>query len=147
MRGATDPRDPAGALTDLLLSLNMPDFAVPADPERRSAMLRSELASRRVLIILDDVASASQVAPLMPGTGASAVVVTSRNRLMDLAGADSMPLDTFDDGEASELLHRVAGAGRVDSKSAGRRGDPLGLREPAAGDPDRRFAAWRSGPI
>jgi DNA-binding SARP family transcriptional activator len=118
MRGATQPRDSGGALTDLLLSLNIPDFAVPADPERRSAMLRSELASRRVLIVLDDVASARQVAPLMPGTGASAVVVTSRNRLMDLAGADSTPLDTFDDGEAAELLQRVAGVGRVDSKSA-----------------------------
>lgn len=118
MRGATDPRDPAGALTDLLLSLNMSDSAVPADPERRSAALRSELASRRVLIILDDVAAASQVAPLMPGTGASAVVITSRNRLMDLAGADSVPLDTFDDGEAAELLRRIAGAGRVDSSSS-----------------------------
>ncbi|NEA35988.1 BTAD domain-containing putative transcriptional regulator [Streptomyces sp. SID13031] len=118
MRGATEPRDPAAALTDLLLSLNMSDSAVPADPERRSAALRSELASRRVLIVLDDVAAASQIAPLMPGTGASAVVITSRNRLMDLAGADSTPLDTFDDGEAAELLRRVAGAGRVDTDSA-----------------------------
>ncbi|GAA0950043.1 BTAD domain-containing putative transcriptional regulator [Kribbella koreensis] len=118
MRGATEPRDPAAALTDLLLSLNMPDSAVPADPERRSATLRSELASRRVLIVLDDVAAASQIAPLMPGTGASAVVITSRNRLMDLAGADSTPLDTFDDGEAAELLRRVAGVGRVDTNSA-----------------------------
>ncbi|WBQ05874.1 AfsR/SARP family transcriptional regulator [Kribbella sp. CA-293567] len=118
MRGATDPRDPTAALTDLLLSLNLPDSAVPADPDRRSAALRSELASRRVLIVLDDVAAASQIAPLMPGTGASAVVITSRNRLMDLAGADSTPLDTFDDGEATELLRRVAGAGRVDTNSA-----------------------------
>ncbi|MGW6280919.1 AfsR/SARP family transcriptional regulator [Kribbella sp. NPDC055071] len=117
MHGATQPRDPAAALTDLLLSLNLPDFAIPTDPERRSAMLRSELASRRVLIILDDVATSGQVTPLMPGTGASAVVVTSRNRLMDLAGADSMPLDTFDDGEATALLESVAGAGRVDRSS------------------------------
>ncbi|MEV5960256.1 BTAD domain-containing putative transcriptional regulator [Kribbella sp. NPDC051952] len=117
MHGATQPRDPAAALTDLLLSLNLPDYAVPTDPERRSAMLRSELASRRVLIILDDVATAGQVTPLMPGTGASAVVVTSRNRLMDLAGADSMPLDTFDDREATALLESVAGAGRVDRTS------------------------------
>ncbi len=114
MHGATQPRDPAAALTDLLLSLNLPDYAIPTDPERRSAMLRSELASRRVLIILDDVATAGQVTPLMPGTGASAVVVTSRNRLADLAGADSLPLDTFDDGEAAALLESVAGAGRVD---------------------------------
>jgi DNA-binding SARP family transcriptional activator/DNA-binding transcriptional ArsR family regulator len=117
MHGATQPRDPAAALTDLLLSLNLPDFAIPTDPERRSAMLRSELASRRVLIILDDVAAAGQVTPLMPGTGASAVVVTSRNRLMDLAGADSMPLDTFDDREAAMLLSSVAGSGRIDASS------------------------------
>ncbi|MEU4606756.1 BTAD domain-containing putative transcriptional regulator [Kribbella sp. NPDC023972] len=117
MHGATQPRDPAAALTDLLLSLNLPDYAIPTDPERRSAMLRSELASRRVLIILDDVATASQVTPLMPGTGASAVVITSRNRLMDLAGADSLPLDTFDDVEAATLLELVAGAGRVDRTS------------------------------
>jgi DNA-binding SARP family transcriptional activator len=116
MHGATQPRDPAAALTDLLLSLNLPDFAIPTDPERRSAMLRSELASRRVLIILDDVATAGQVAALMPGTGASAVVVTSRNRLMDLAGA-STPLDTFDDHEAAGLLASVAGAGRIDPSS------------------------------
>ena len=115
MHGATQPRDPAAALTDLLLSLNLPDFAIPTDPERRSAMLRSELASRRVLIILDDVATARQITPLMPGTGASAVVVTSRNRLMDLAGADSLPLDTFDDREAADLLSSVAG--RVDPSS------------------------------
>ncbi|TCO41582.1 DNA-binding SARP family transcriptional activator [Kribbella antiqua] len=118
MHGATQPRDPAAALTDLLLSLNLPDYAIPTDPERRSAMLRSELASRRVLIILDDVATAGQVSPLMPGTGASAVVITSRNRLMDLAGADSLPLDTFDDGEAAALLELVAGTGRVDRGSS-----------------------------
>ncbi|MEU8224390.1 BTAD domain-containing putative transcriptional regulator [Kribbella sp. NPDC048915] len=117
MHGATHPRDPAAALTDLLLSLNLPDTAIPTDPERRSAMLRSELASRRVLIILDDVAGASQVTPLMPGTGASAVVVTSRNRLMDLAGADSTPLDTFDDHEATGLLSSVAGPDRIDPTS------------------------------
>ena len=114
MRGATQPRDPAGALHDLLRSLNIPDSAVPPDPDRRSAALRSELASRRVLIVLDDVSTASQVVPLMPGTGASALVITSRSRLTDLAGAESIPLDTFDHDEASELLHRVAGADRFE---------------------------------
>lgn len=113
MRGATQPRDAAGALADLLQSLDVPDSAVPADPDRRSAALRSELASRRVLIILDDVASAGQVTPLMPGTGASAVVVTSRSRLTDLGGAVSVPLDTFADDEAAELLRRVAGGDRI----------------------------------
>ncbi|MFC0627208.1 AfsR/SARP family transcriptional regulator [Kribbella deserti] len=117
MRGATQPRDPASALHDLLRSLDIPDSAVPADPDRRSAALRSELASRRVLIVLDDVGAASQVVPLMPGTGASALVVTSRSRLTDLAGADVIALDTLDHEEASELLRRVAGKDRIDSDS------------------------------
>lgn len=115
MRGATQPRDPAGALHDLLRSLDIPDSAVPSDPDRRSAALRSELASRRVLIVLDDVRTASQVVPLMPGTGASALVVTSRSRLTDLAGADVIALDTLDHDEASELLQRVAGKDRIDA--------------------------------
>lgn len=118
MRGATQPRDPAGALFDLLRSLDIPDSAVPSDPERRSAALRSELASRRVLIILDDVAAASQVLPLLPGTGASALVITSRRRLTDLAGADSVTLDVLDAAEATELLRRVAGIDRVNGDAA-----------------------------
>jgi DNA-binding SARP family transcriptional activator len=113
MRAATQPRDPGGALHDLLRSLDVPDSAVPADPDRRSAALRSELASRRVLIILDDVGSASQVLPLLPGTGESALVITSRRRLTDLAGADSVPLDVLEAADAGELLRRVAGPDRV----------------------------------
>ena len=109
MRGATQPRDPGGALHDLLRSLDVPDSAVPADPERRSAALRSELASRRVLMIMDDVGSAGQVLPLLPGTGASALVITSRSRLTDLPGADSLGLDLLDTTQAIELLRRVAG--------------------------------------
>jgi DNA-binding SARP family transcriptional activator len=115
MRAATQPRDPAGALHDLLRSLDVPDSAVPADPDRRSAALRSELASRRVLIVLDDVGSASQVLPLLPGTGASALVITSRRRLTDLSGADSVPLDVLESDDAAALLRQVAGKDRVDS--------------------------------
>ncbi len=111
MRGATQPRDPAGALFDLLRSLDVADSAVPLDPERRSAALRSELASRRVLIVLDDVAAASQVLPLMPGTGASALVITSRRMLPDLPGADTIQLDVLDDAEATDLLRRLSGIG------------------------------------
>ncbi|HEY3003188.1 MAG TPA: BTAD domain-containing putative transcriptional regulator [Kribbellaceae bacterium] len=118
MRASSQPREPSGALHDLLRSLDVPDSAVPADPERRSAALRSELASRRVLILLDDVGSASQVLPLLPGTGESALVITSRRRLTDLAGADSVPLDVLDAADAAALLSLVAGPGRVDGDDA-----------------------------
>jgi tetratricopeptide (TPR) repeat protein len=115
MRSATQPRDSGGALHDLLRSLDVPDTAVPADPDRRSAALRSELASRRVLMILDDVGSAGQVLPLLPGTGASALVITSRSRLTDLPGADSLGLDLLDTAQATELLRRVAGNRQLDN--------------------------------
>ena len=115
MRGATEPRDPAGALFDLLRGLDVPESAVPSDPERRSAALRSELASRRVLIVLDDVATASQVLPLLPGTGASALVITSRRMLTELTGADCVRLDVLGSEDAAALLRRFAGAGRDDA--------------------------------
>lgn len=118
MRGATEPRDPAGALFDLLRGLDVPESAVPSDPERRSAALRSELASRRVLIVLDDVTAASQVLPLLPGTGASALVITSRRMLTELTGADCVRLDVLGTDEAAALLRRYAGPGRDDDGPA-----------------------------
>lgn len=108
MRATSRHRDPADALYALLASLDVPDLAVPRDLDRRAALLRSELAARRVLIILDDVASAAQVAALLPGTGATALVVTSRRRLSDLVGATRIRLDVMGDEQAARLLRAAA---------------------------------------
>lgn len=113
MRATTRPRDPTGALHALLHGLGVPELAIPKETDRRAAMLRSELANRRVLIILDDVESAAQAAPLLPGTGASALVMTSRRRLTDLTGPDRIRLDVLADDPALRLLE-VAAAGHIE---------------------------------
>ncbi|WSR66606.1 tetratricopeptide repeat protein [Streptomyces sp. NBC_01198] len=79
-------------------------------------MYRSLLAERRVLVLLDNAASAGQVRPLLPGGGDSLVLVTSRSRLSGLAvrdGARRVTLGTLPEAEAVALLQAVTSGYRV----------------------------------
>ena len=98
-------------------------------------MYRTLLATRRVLVVLDDAATESQIGPLLPGSSSCAVLVTSRGRLTALPGARRVELDVLDAPQAMELLGRVVGPERVDRRAGGRRwrwstvgGLPLALR-------------------
>lgn len=108
-----DPGAPVGApevLHGFLLALGVSGAAVPADPEARAALYRSLLAERRMLIVLDNAASVSQVRPLLPGTAGCLVLVTSRSRLSGLAvrdGAHRLTLGTLAEPEAVALLRTV----------------------------------------
>ncbi|ONI87577.1 hypothetical protein ALI144C_09350 [Actinosynnema sp. ALI-1.44] len=104
-------RDPAGVLAFLLKALAVPD--IPADTAERAARYRSVLARRQMLVVLDDAASAAQVRPLLPGSGPSAVLITSRTWLPELSGVVTVHLDALADAEAHDLLARVAGPDRV----------------------------------
>ncbi|MCC3763993.1 tetratricopeptide repeat protein [Glycomyces sp. TRM65418] len=105
------------ALMTLLLSLGTPPQQIPPDTDGRSAALRTALAGRRVLMLLDNARDADQVRPLLPGSD-SLVVITSRNRLRSLRrreGAHLMELDPFTPAESTELLRRVLGPEAVSS--------------------------------
>lgn len=105
-----DPGEPvtaAQALERFLTALGIPAAAVPADVEDRSALFRTLLANRRVLIVLDNAATVGHVRPLLPGVGRCLVVVTSRSRLSGLItrdGAHRVTLEVFNEPEAIELL-------------------------------------------
>ncbi|MGH3759841.1 BTAD domain-containing putative transcriptional regulator [Actinophytocola sp.] len=118
LAGATDPREVGDVLADLLRTLGVTGPAIPDDVHARAAVLRSRLADRTVLLVLDDAASPTQIRDLLPGTSSSAVLVTSRRRLSGLAGAHRVTVPPFTDAEAAELLERVAGA-RVGGDPAG----------------------------
>lgn len=99
------------ALMTLLLSLGTPPERIPPDTEGRSAALRTALAGRRVLMLLDNVRDADQVRPLLPGAD-GLVLITSRNRLRSLRrheGAALVELDPFTPAESAALLQRVLG--------------------------------------
>ena len=108
-----DPGEPvtaAQALQRFLRALGVAAAEVPQDVDDAAAMYRSLLADRRVLILLDNAATVSQVRPLLPGGGDSLVVVTSRSRLAGLSvrdGARRITLGTLPEQEAVALLRAV----------------------------------------
>ncbi|MGM1059061.1 BTAD domain-containing putative transcriptional regulator [Saccharothrix sp. Mg75] len=132
------PVEPATAAEALLVALGSRPEDVPAGLAARTAALRSALAGRRVLVVLDNAADSDQVIPLLPGTPTATVLVTSRNQLRRLAahhGVRRVPLHELSVEEATDLLSSVLGDDRVgDDPAAGRQvverctGLPLALR-------------------
>jgi len=108
------PRDPSMMLAELLRALGVTDAVMPAGLHERAALYRSRLADRRMVVLLDDAADARQVRPLLPPSGGCAVVVTSRHRLANLAGAEHVELDVLSAEDARGLLARIIGPERVE---------------------------------
>lgn len=107
LRGTTAPLSAPFAVTEVLSAIGISN---PSDElDRAAALLRSELASRRVLLVADNAATAEQIAPLLPGTGDSAVLVTSRRRLTEVVGATVIDLDVLSVDDAVEMVGRIAG--------------------------------------
>ena len=103
------PVDPADALASLLLTAGVPAGQIPPGLEARMALWRDRLAGQQLLLVLDDAATSEQVRPLLPGTGGSLVLVTSRRHLSALEDATAVSLDTLPADEAAALLVRLAG--------------------------------------
>jgi hypothetical protein len=107
--GVTPPLPAAEALASLLRSLDVPPEVVPEGTGARAALWRSTVAGRRVVVVLDDAHSAEQVEPLLPGAGASRVLVTSRRRLPRLGQAYPLSLDVLPSADAAALFTAVSG--------------------------------------
>ncbi|WP_163505129.1 AfsR/SARP family transcriptional regulator [Fodinicola acaciae] len=144
------PRESSTVLAEFLTSLAVHPDAVPENLDARAAMYRSELAARKVLIVLDDAVSMAQVRPLLPGSARSAVLITSRVELVEMADAHTVNLDVLDADHAVLLLASIAGPARVAAEAdaaralAGYCGNlPLALR--IAASRLARRAHWTVG--
>ncbi|MER6957403.1 NB-ARC domain-containing protein [Streptomyces sp. NPDC000618] len=122
-------------LGDFLVALGVARGRIPDDEAGRTRQFRTELADRRVLIILDNAASEQQIGALIPGGSSCAVLITSRQGLATLAVDERVALSGLDEGTAWDLLRRIGGGDRVDEDpEAGRDvvrlcgGLPLALR-------------------
>jgi hypothetical protein len=117
LRGMADrPAEPYAVLGGLLRALGRREL--PDSLEERAALYRSELAGRRVLVLLDDARGPAQVRPLLPGAPGSAALLTSRATMAGLPGARHVDLDVLEPGEAVALLTSTAGAARVAAERA-----------------------------
>ncbi|WP_329158360.1 NB-ARC domain-containing protein [Streptomyces anulatus] len=105
--------EPETVLGSFLRALGTADSAIPDTLDERAALYRSTLDGRRILILLDNAHDAAQIRPLLPGTPGCAALVTSRVRMVDLAGAHLVDLDVMSPEEALQLFTRIVGAERV----------------------------------
>jgi tetratricopeptide (TPR) repeat protein len=112
LRGFTPGQDPmtsAHALDVLLRSIGVPLEQVPPDEESRVACWRSQMADRRMLVVLDNAVDEDQIRPLLPGAGKALLIVTSRRHLSGLEGTSSLFLDVLPRPDALALFQRVVG--------------------------------------
>jgi DNA-binding SARP family transcriptional activator len=115
------PLPPTTAIRGFLTALGAPAHDIPADPDEQIAHYRTQLAGRRMLLVLDNARDAEQVRPLLPGTPGSLVLVTSRDQLAGLIaldGATPLTLDLLTDEEAHDLLTQRLGHDRVTREQA-----------------------------
>ena len=101
--------DPFPALATLLGAMGVPAERVPPTLEARSAMWRGQLADRRALVILDNVASTAQIGPQPPATPGCLAVVTSRHRLTGLHYTFQLSVHELSRAEGRSLFGRVVG--------------------------------------
>ncbi|MET7373288.1 AfsR/SARP family transcriptional regulator [Micromonospora arida] len=116
-----DAVSPADALVDFLEALGVPVGRIPNSVDARAGLYRSLLASRRMLVVLDNSRDADQVRPLLPGVGQCAVLVTSRDQLSSLTvaeGARPLTLEVLTAAESTRLLRSRLGDDRVIAEAA-----------------------------
>jgi tetratricopeptide (TPR) repeat protein len=119
-----EPMEPSEALRGFLLALGITPSGIPAEMDAQAALYRSQVAGRRMLILLDNARSTEQVRPLLPGSTSCVAIVTSRNRLDGLAvreGAHRLALDILSPQGALALLAERIGTARLhrEPRSAG----------------------------
>jgi DNA-binding SARP family transcriptional activator len=98
------PLTPAEVLGRFIRALSPALTEIPADTGEAAAIFRTLIAGRRIVMILDNAVDAAQVRPLLPGSSASLVLVTSRRALTSLENADHHALEVLSEVDALALL-------------------------------------------
>ncbi|WP_189972552.1 AfsR/SARP family transcriptional regulator [Streptomyces avidinii] len=113
-----EPVTPAAALDSLLRTLGTPGDRIPEDLEGRTALWRSKLDGRRMLLLFDNAVDAAQIRPLLPASPGSLALITSRGRLLDLDGVEWVSIGMMEPEDSTSLMAETLGATRVAAEPA-----------------------------
>lgn len=118
---ASPPVPAAVAVRGFLEALGVAAEVIPADLDARTALYRSLVADKQLLIVLDNARDSAHAAPLLPGAEGATVVVTSRHQLTGLVtahGARPLVLGLLQDDEARRVLAAGLGGHRLAAEPA-----------------------------
>ncbi len=104
------------AIRGFLPALGVPYTDLPESVDAQTALYRSMLSGKRVLVVLDNALDAEQVRALIPGGPGCAAVVTSRSTLEGVVvsvGARVLNVDVLSQAESRELITCRIGAVRA----------------------------------
>ena len=122
LRGSDPAADPTAAenvLLDFLEALGTGPAKMPVSAADRSALYRSLITGRRMLIVLDNARDPEHVRDLLPASPGCLVLITSRNEMTGLiaGGAQLLRLDAFSIAEARQLFAERVGASRIEREA------------------------------
>jgi tetratricopeptide (TPR) repeat protein len=112
------PREPSGALEQLLLQLGIPPEAIKTSLLDRQDQWRQHIHGRRMLLVLDNALTSDQVLPLLPEAPGCLVLITSRRKLTGLTDAYPLSLDVLGWEEAERLFIKLVGERRCEDRNA-----------------------------
>lgn len=112
------PVTPTAALDGLLRTLGTPGDRIPEDLEGRTALWRSKLDGRRMLLLFDNAVDAAQIRPLLPASPGSLALITSRGRLLDLDGVEWVSIGMMEPEDSTSLMAETLGTTRVAAEPA-----------------------------
>lgn len=108
----TSPHGAREVLNSLLQLTGVPQERLPSRPDALANLWRSRTRDKRLLLVLDNVHSAVDVAPLLSSGLGCKVIVTSQKRLSALDEATHVSVGVLTDTEARALF-RTAGGERA----------------------------------
>lgn len=109
LQGIVQTLEPAQVLDRFLRALGVEGNKIPLELEARVGLYRSLLAQKQVLVVLDNARDKQQVELLLPGCANCGVLITSRQKLVSLAGAHFLDLLVMTAEDGLELLRKLVG--------------------------------------
>lgn len=107
--GEPSPHGTREVLSSLLRLIGVPEAQLPSRSDALANLWRSRIRDKRLLLVLDNVRSAADVAPLLSSEPGYKLIITSQKRLSALDDATHVPVGVLTGAEAEALFRAVGG--------------------------------------